>query len=141
AGLIRAGRKHGIRKQDKEISMHGIFHTDDSVTAIARSFSTIILTLLLGCPANSPYRDLNVLSDPSNFGGYIGREPQQKSFYGRTPNDHYDLAFFEFDRRAISGIGSNLATPTSRSRNFRAIQANRRCYLPTFTAGKIMLAT
>jgi len=79
--------------------MHGIIHTDNSVTAIARSFSTITLTLLLGCTANAPYRDKNVLSDPSNFGGYVGREPQQRSFYERTENEPYDLAFIEFDEK------------------------------------------
>src|SRR6516165_169063 len=79
--------------------MHGIIHTDNSVTAIARSFSTITLTLLLGCTANAPYPDKNVLSDPSNFGGYVGREPQQRSFYERTENEPYDLAFIEFDEK------------------------------------------
>src|SRR5215831_8918006 len=79
--------------------MRGIFHTDDSVTAIARSFSTIFLSLLLGCTANAPYRDKNVPRDSSNFGGYIGREPQQKSFYERTDDQPYDLAFIEFDEK------------------------------------------
>ena len=78
--------------------MHGIFHTDDSLTATARSFSAIILTLLMGCTANAPYRDKNVLHDPSNFGGYVGREPQQKSFYERTAKEPYDLAFIEFQQ-------------------------------------------
>jgi hypothetical protein len=79
--------------------MQGIFYTGDSVTAMTRSLSAMILTFLLGCTANAPYRDLNVLSDPSNFGGYTGREPQQKSFYGRTLEDPYDLAFIEFDEK------------------------------------------
>jgi hypothetical protein len=69
------------------------------VTLVARLFLAITLILFAGCTPNAPYRDLNVLSDPSNFGGYIGREPQQKSFYGRTVKDPYDLAFIEFDEK------------------------------------------
>jgi hypothetical protein len=75
------------------------FHAGDLVTLGARLFSTIILVFLVGCTPNAPYRDLNVLSDLSNFGGYIGSKPQQKSFYGRTYNDPYDLAFIEFDEK------------------------------------------
>jgi len=55
------------------------FHARDLVTVVARLFSTIIFIFLAGCTPNAPYRDLNVLSDPSNFGGYIGGKPQQDS--------------------------------------------------------------
>ena len=81
------------------MSTSSYFHAGDLVTVVARSFSTIILVFLVGCTPNAPYRDLNVLTDPSNFGGYIGGEPQQKSFYGRTDKDPYDLAFIEFDEK------------------------------------------
>jgi hypothetical protein len=79
--------------------MKGIFHASGWATAAARSLSTIILIFLLGCTPNAPYRDLNVLNDPSTFGGYIGKEHQQKSFYRRTLQDPYDLAFIEFDEK------------------------------------------
>ena len=42
---------------------------------------------------------MNVQRDPSDFGGYIGSKPQQKSFYGRTLQEPYDLAFVEFDEK------------------------------------------
>jgi hypothetical protein len=60
--------------------MKEMFNASGWATAAARSLSTIILIFLLGCTQNAPYRDLNVLNDPSTFGGYIGKEPQQKSF-------------------------------------------------------------
>lgn len=68
-------------------------------SAVYRLFSTVILILLVGCTPNVPYRDLNVQRDPSDFGGYIGSQPQQKSFYGRTLQEPYDLAFVEFDEK------------------------------------------
>jgi hypothetical protein len=75
------------------------FDSEDFFTLAARLFSTIILIFLAGCTPNAPYRDLNVSRDPSNFGGYIGGEPQQKSFYARTFKEPYDLAFIEFDEK------------------------------------------
>lgn len=71
----------------------------DLVTVVARLVSIITLIFLASCTPNAPYRDLNVLSDPANFGGYIGSKPQQKSFYGRTDNVPYDVAFIEFDEK------------------------------------------
>jgi hypothetical protein len=71
----------------------------DLVTMVVRSFLASTLILFGGCTPNAPYRDRNVLSDPSNFGGYIGGKPQQGSFYGRTDNDPYNLAFIEFDEK------------------------------------------
>jgi hypothetical protein len=75
----------------------GIFHVADWVAA--RLFFTIMLNFLAGCTPNAPYRDLNVRHDRVNFGGYIGSAPQQKSFYERTFQDPYDLAFIEFDEK------------------------------------------
>jgi hypothetical protein len=95
-GVQNEERLHG---KDHPIIVIAMDELAQTLTAVAQSFSIIILTFLLGCTANAPYRDLNVLSDPSNFGGYIGREPQQKSFYGRTVKDPYDLAFIEFDEK------------------------------------------
>ena len=67
--------------------------------ALACLYSALAALLVAGCTANAPYRDQNLLSDPASFGGYIGNEPQQKSFYGRTLKDPYDLAFIEFDEK------------------------------------------
>jgi hypothetical protein len=75
------------------------FRARDLLMIAVRWFSIITLLFLLSCTPNSPYRDLNLLHDPSAFGGYIGKEPQQKSFYGRTPEEPYSLAFIEFDEK------------------------------------------
>jgi hypothetical protein len=66
------------------MGMKGIFHPEDLATGVGRLLSILTLIFLAGCTANAPYRDQNLLSDPSSFGGYIGNEPQQKSFYART---------------------------------------------------------
>jgi hypothetical protein len=71
----------------------------DLLMVAARLFSTIALVFLAGCTPNAPYRDLDVLRDPSTFGGYIGKEPQQKSFYGPTVQEPFNLAFIEFDEK------------------------------------------
>jgi hypothetical protein len=70
---------------------------------VARLFFDHHSHFLVSCTPNAPYRDLNVLSDPSNFSGYIGSKPQQKSFYGRTYKDPYDLALIEFDEKGDFG--------------------------------------
>jgi hypothetical protein len=57
-------------------------HVGDLLPGTVRLLSTFILIFLVSCTPNAPYRDLNAQHDPSTFGGYIGREPQQKSFTG-----------------------------------------------------------
>jgi hypothetical protein len=83
----------------KSISITPNFRVRDLVTVVARLLSVITLIFFTGCTPNAPYRDLNVHSDSSNFGGYIGGRPQQKSFYERTESDPYNLAFIEFDEK------------------------------------------
>jgi len=71
-------------------------HFKSSLAYLSLALAALLMT---GCTANAPYRDLDVLNNPSDFGGYIGSEPQQKSFYARTVQDPYDLAFVEFDEK------------------------------------------
>jgi hypothetical protein len=79
--------------------MKETFHGNELSAVVTRLFFTIVLALVLGCTPNAPYRDGNDPRNSTNFGGYIGSEPQDKSFYGRTSKNRYDLAFIEFDEK------------------------------------------